>query len=91
MKYDKLVRDRIPEIIRSKGEVPVMHIAPDEEYRARLAEKLREEVAELLDPDANLCDELADVLEVLEALRVLHGLSEEEVQARKTQKRNDRG
>ncbi|MGW7304008.1 nucleoside triphosphate pyrophosphohydrolase [Streptomyces sp. NPDC054835] len=42
----KLVRDRIPQIIRNDGAEPVTYIAGLEEYRARLREKLGEEVAE---------------------------------------------
>jgi predicted house-cleaning noncanonical NTP pyrophosphatase (MazG superfamily) len=45
-KFDKLVRDEIPESIEANGETPVVHTASDEEYERRLHEKLREEKAE---------------------------------------------
>ncbi len=65
----KLVRDRIPEIIRANGEDPTYYTADPAEYRNRLRAKLTEEVTEFLaatDDDAS--DELADILEVVYAL-----------------------
>lgn len=65
----KLVRDKIPEIIRTAGGDPVTYTAGSEEFSNRLREKLKEEVAEFLaaDPDG-APEELADVLEVIHAL-----------------------
>lgn len=64
--YNKLVRDRIPEIISGDGKRCRHHIADDEEYREALLTKLLEECRELR---ANPCEEeLADVYEVLEAI-----------------------
>jgi len=87
--YDKLVRDRIPEIIEGNGERPVTHVADDAEYARRLREKLDEEVQEYRedgDPE-----ELADVLEVVHALRELAGLTEAELAALRAEKAEDRG
>ena len=64
--YNKLVRDRIPEIIEAGGERPIVRILEDGEYIRCLEEKLDEEVGEY-HRDRNL-EELADILEVVYAL-----------------------
>lgn len=65
-KYNKLVRDKIPQILDKKGVPYEQRVAGDEEYKAELVKKLIEEVEEFsseADPE-----ELADVLEVISAL-----------------------
>jgi predicted house-cleaning noncanonical NTP pyrophosphatase (MazG superfamily) len=64
--YNKLVRDKIPEIIRANGEMPVTRILDDKEYLQELVRKLDEEVAEFKS-DMSL-EELADIQEVVLAL-----------------------
>jgi len=71
--YNKLVRDKIPEIIRQQGSEPVTRILSDEEYARCLSDKLDEEVAEY-HRDQNL-EELADILEVVFALADTLGAS----------------
>ncbi|HIH23946.1 TPA: nucleoside triphosphate pyrophosphohydrolase [Candidatus Woesearchaeota archaeon] len=66
MEYGKLVRDRIPEIIVSKGKTPHYHVACPDEYGRSLAAKLGEETLEFQE-SGNL-EELADVLEVIYAI-----------------------
>lgn len=86
----KLVRDKIPQILRSKGLEPVTRIADPEEYRASLRAKLREEVEEFLasndDPD-----ELADILEVLYTLAELGGTDRRQLEKLRAAKAAERG
>jgi len=87
--YDKLIRDRIPEIIQSRGIEPEVRIADEEEYARRLAEKLIEEAHEF--SESGEIAELADTLEVLEAICAHRGVSLEVVQAMKTAKAKEKG
>lgn len=77
MIYQKLVRDKIPEIIRSQGEYPVFRVLEEEEFFSRLREKLDEEVAEF-HKEENL-EELADILEVVFTLAEAMGHSKAEL------------
>lgn len=77
MIYNKLVRDKIPQIIEENGGKAETRILSDEEYRICLERKLDEEVAEY-HRDQN-AEELADILEVLYALASSIGCSREEL------------
>lgn len=77
MVYNKLVRDRIPDMIRQNGEKSVVRVLEDQEYRHCLEQKLDEEVGEF-HQDRNL-EELADILEVVYALAESLGASTEEL------------
>ncbi len=89
MDYNKLVRDKIPEIINSKGAVPVTHIASDDEYHQKLKAKLQEEVTEFL-KDSNE-EELADILEVIYALCDLYNIDKNELENTRKNKADQRG
>lgn len=86
----KLVRDKIPEIIRSRGLEPVIWTASNGEYRVRLRDKLQEEVAEFLASD-NDPEELADILEVLYALAERAGVDWQQLEKLRAVKAADRG
>jgi predicted house-cleaning noncanonical NTP pyrophosphatase (MazG superfamily) len=85
--YNKLVRDRIPEILDAKGVVYEKRIASPEEYKIELIKKLTEEVNEF--SEAGEPEELADVIEVVEALKRLPEYAD--VEALRLKKLQDRG
>lgn len=89
MKYDKLVRDKIPEIIESKGGKAMIHIADEEEYWIKLKEKLLEEIKEFSENES--IEELADIQEVLNAIRDYKGFPESEVEEARRAKAEKRG
>ncbi len=89
--YNKLVRDRIPEIIRQAGKTPSTRVASPDELRALLDAKLDEELAELRHPDANRPEELADILEVIQALARQEGLEPGDLDAIRKKKADERG
>ena len=74
--FNKLVRDRIPEIIRKNGETPIVKTLDEREFEQELNKKLLEEVNEYL-ADGNI-EELADIEEVLRTLVALKGVYYEE-------------
>ncbi|MGK5550057.1 nucleoside triphosphate pyrophosphohydrolase [Actinomadura kijaniata] len=86
---EKLVRDRIPEIIQASGATPNTRVATEDEYATLLRAKLYEEVAEYT--AENDPAELADILEVLHALAALHGLTPEELETLRAAKASERG
>ncbi len=89
MKYDKLVRDKIPEIIEGSGKRCKTEILSDEEYLVMLDRKLDEELLEYRQD--RTVEELADLLEVIQALAVARGYSVEELYHVCDEKRKARG
>ncbi|MBZ9634648.1 nucleoside triphosphate pyrophosphohydrolase [Clostridium sp. FP1] len=87
--YKKLVRDKIPEIIKATGKNFDIHYAKKEELFPLLDSKLNEEVSEYLE-DKNL-EELADVMEVLFGLANALGYSEEDLINKRNAKKEERG
>ena len=88
-KYNKLVRDRIPEIIETSGNTCVTEILSDEDYLKMLDAKLDEELAEY-HADQNI-EELADLMEVIRACAVARGYSVEELEQLRAEKAAERG
>lgn len=88
----KLVRDRVPEILRATGDAPRTAVLSDEEYDLALQSKLHEEVAKMeAASDDRRMEELADVLEVLYAIAEYHGLDWDTVEHVGLTKRHERG
>ena len=67
MSYNKLVRDKIPDIIKSNNETPITRILSDNEYKDELDKKLLEECNEVIlsKTIGERIEELADLLEVI--------------------------
>jgi len=89
MKYNKLVRDKIPEIIRKRGSVPIAHIASDNEYWQKLKEKLQEEVDEFMEDNSE--KELADILEVIYAICDYKKIDKSKFEILRKKKAEERG
>ncbi|OGZ70267.1 MAG: phosphoribosyl-ATP pyrophosphohydrolase [Candidatus Staskawiczbacteria bacterium RIFCSPLOWO2_01_FULL_33_9] len=89
MKYNKLVRDKIPEYIKSKGGSAIFHVANEKEYWIKLKEKLLEEVNEFLNSESE--EEMADILEVIDAIINYKKFNKEELEKVKNKKSEEKG
>lgn len=89
MKYNKLVRDKIPEYIRNRGGNPISHVASEEEYWQKLKEKLLEEFEEFNKDESK--EEFADLLEVIDAIADYKNFNKEEIIALREKKVAERG
>lgn len=93
MHYNKLVRDKIPEIIKNNGEKAITHIADDQEYRKSIKNKFFEEVEELFtetNTEDEIAWELADVLQLVYAVSDFKKISRsklEEIRLKKLEER----
>ncbi len=91
--YNKLVRDKIPDIIRQDGKTCRVRTLSMAEMKPMLQAKLQEEAAEYLGSatDSLALEELADILEVIGALARLHGASMEQLADIQKSKQSARG
>lgn len=92
-RYNKLVRDRIPEVIKISGKSFRTRILNDKEYKEELKIKLHEELEEYLGSQSGkeAVEELADILEVVYALAKEHGSSIDQLQKIRRHKAERRG
>lgn len=79
--YDKLVRDKIPEIIEANGEKPVTRVLDDAEYWEYLLKKDQEELEEVREASSLLESkkELADKLELIRTMAIYNGFSLDDI------------
>jgi predicted house-cleaning noncanonical NTP pyrophosphatase (MazG superfamily) len=91
--YNKLVRDRIPEIIEKTGKKFTNRILDNEEYIKELKTKSFEELNEYINAenDNDAVEELADLLEIIHALAECHGANIEQVEQVRQEKAAKRG
>jgi predicted house-cleaning noncanonical NTP pyrophosphatase (MazG superfamily) len=89
MEHNKLVRDKIPEIIKEKKAVPITHIASDDEYWQKLKEKLQEEVDEFKKDEND--EEIADILEVIHAICDFKKIDKNNLELLRKKKAEERG
>ena len=89
IKYHKLVRDKIPQIIEASDKHCAYSILNDDEYIALLDQKLTEELNEY--QESKSMEELADLLEVMIAVAKVRGSSIEEVEIIRLKKAAERG
>ena len=92
-KYPKLVRDRIPEILAAKGLMAQTRVLNDNEYLKYLLKKMVEESTELVHSleKGNMEEELADVLELIDAILKFKGWQMEDIIAIQKEKRQQNG
>lgn len=89
VKYNKLVRDKIPEYIIAKGGKPVIHVASEDEYWEKLKEKLLEEFAEFVKDESK--EEFADIMEVIDAIADHKKFDKKEIDEIKKKKVDEKG
>jgi len=92
-KYNKLVRDLIPDLIKLTGKTPVTRTLSEQEYVAMLKRKLQEETKEYMEAedDFEALKELADIVEVVRALAKLHYVTYDKVEEIREKKEKERG
>ena len=90
--YDKLVRDKIPEIIEANGEKPIIRILSDE-YWEYLLKKDQEELEEVREASSLIKKkkELADKLELIRTMAIYNGFSLEDILEEANQKEQKNG
>ena len=87
--YNKLVRDRIPEIIQKSGDTCDIQILPPFYFKKKLKEKLDEEIKEYKESED--IEEIADIIEVLYALASAYGYSQYDIERIREKKLKERG
>jgi predicted house-cleaning noncanonical NTP pyrophosphatase (MazG superfamily) len=88
-KFNKVIRDKIPEIIQKDGQTCNIQILSDQKFMVEIEKKLFEEVTEYQN-DKNP-EELSDILEVIYRIAQLRGISKEELEKIRIKKLQNKG
>ncbi len=88
-RYNKAIRDKIPEIIEKDGYTCNVETLSDEKFLVEIEKKLSEEVVEY--QKDRKPEELADILEVIYRIAELRGISKEELEKIRVKKIEGRG
>ncbi|WP_410984639.1 phosphoribosyl-ATP pyrophosphohydrolase [Bacillus cereus] len=91
--YNKLIRDRIPKIIKHNGKTPITRILNEKEYIEEISKKIGEELTEYLEAETqeHKVEELADLLELINTLAQHEGVTLKDVEKVRKQKAEKRG
>ena|SRR3989344_4490820 len=91
--YNKLIRDKIPEIIKKSNAIPKISKLSSEQFKIALREKLVEEAKELLEArtDEEILNELSDVMQLIESIVESNNLTFAKIEKQKRKKRQERG
>ena len=87
--YNKLIRDKIPEIIENAGKQYEIHQADEQEYIEKLLLKVEEELAEFKEEPS--IEEMADLFEVLDAVIDYYDFDKQEIKNYQEKKREEHG
>lgn len=93
IEYNKLIRDRIPEIIESTGKAFKVTVMPDQEFHEALKAKLLEEVSEAKEASSreDLIKELSDIYEVIDTLCIALRIDKSDVLELQKKRNEERG
>ena len=90
--HQKLIRDKIPEVIKASGDEGKIRILGEKEYEKELKKKLVEESKEVSEaPKEEILNELADVLELVKSIASHYRISFSKVEKFQEEKREKRG
>ena len=92
--YNKLIRDKISEIIKADKRNPKIRVMDEEEYRQELFNKAVEEAKELMKTNGKtkeMIKEIGDVYEVIDTIIKTYDLNKDEIKEMQNKRRSERG
>src|SRR5690349_2377342 len=91
--YNKLVRDKIPTILKDQNISSNTRILTHDEFKHHLLQKLQEEVIELINAhnETHFFEELADITEVLTTIKKTFSIDSQTLKKIRLQKNKERG